>query len=44
VRESGVPRKSAPWQAAPRPGRELADQGRQGEIAALAAKVRKKLA
>jgi tetratricopeptide (TPR) repeat protein len=30
--------------AAPRPGRELADQGRQAEIAALAAKVRKKLA
>jgi len=30
-------------QAAPRPGRELADQGRQGEIAALAAKVHKKL-
>jgi len=30
--------------AAPRPGRELADQGRQAEIAALAAKARKKLA
>jgi tetratricopeptide (TPR) repeat protein len=29
--------------AAPRPGRELADQGRQAEIAALTAKVRKKL-
>jgi tetratricopeptide (TPR) repeat protein len=29
--------------AAPRPGRELADQGRRGEIAALAAKVRAKM-
>jgi tetratricopeptide (TPR) repeat protein len=29
--------------AAPRPGRERADQGRHAEIAALAAKVRKKL-
>lgn len=29
--------------AAPRPGRELADQGRQGEIAALTVKVHKKL-
>jgi tetratricopeptide (TPR) repeat protein len=31
-------------QAAPRPGRELADQGRRAEIVVLAAKVRKKLA
>ena len=29
--------------AAPRPGRELADKGRRGEIAALTAKVKKKL-
>lgn len=29
--------------AAPRPGRELADKGRRGEIAALAAKVRARL-
>jgi tetratricopeptide (TPR) repeat protein len=29
--------------AAPRPGRELADQGRRAEVAALAAKARKQL-
>lgn len=31
-------------QAAPRPGRELADKGRRAEIAALAAKARQKMA